>query len=684
MSRKTKTGEGQARLFTSSFEEDFFSRTLGELVRVPDIALSELVANAWDAGAARVDVTIPEHVGDLLCVADDGSGLTKEQFQQRWMRLAYNRQRHQGEDVEFPPERQGWRRRAYGRNGQGRHGLLCFGKSYRVKTWRDGTGATFEVHQSSGAEPFESRMLEKFEREGHGTNLTVTVQQRLPDPDRIREVLASKFLHDPNFSVVVNGISLPLVELPGFEEKKTLTIERADGSAVRVEVFVIQGEAGRAKHQSGVAFWVGGRLVGEPGWAVAGTPIVDGRTRAGRRLTFLVKSDDLFDEVLPDWTDFKRTSLVAAVREQIVDYVKETLRRIYAQRIQETTDEALKEHATDLATLEAGERLEVADVTEAIARRNPLVAPEVLSVAVAGMIESKQKAAPHALIQRIMNLPEEDLEGLSKLLDEWTVRDAVTVLDEVGRRIKVVEALEKLMSDKDVDELHVLHPLVTQARWLFGPEYESPHYSSNVGLRNAVLKVFGKNAPKDAFQNPKKRPDLLVGPDSSFSAVATEEFDPESGVATFRRVLLVELKKGGFTIGRQEMDQAGGYIEDLHESGLLDGRPFIHAFVVGHEINPKTTSVRRIGEPENGRVEALTFGQMVRMANARLFRIRERVQDRYPESGAHLAGQLLADPVQMDLLGLTHRPPRAASSPPAGASTGESTGPGEPAGGAGA
>src|SRR4051812_6115065 len=130
-SDKTK----QQELFTSHYEEDFLLRTLGDLIRRSEVALGELVANAWDAGASCVDVTIPEKREERLEVADDGSGLTKEQFDQRWMTLAYNRQKNQGGDVEFPPGQSG-RRRAYGRNGQGRHGLLCFGNYYEVATTR--------------------------------------------------------------------------------------------------------------------------------------------------------------------------------------------------------------------------------------------------------------------------------------------------------------------------------------------------------------------------------------------------------------------------------------------------------------------------------------------------------------------------------------------------------------------
>ncbi len=39
----------------SLFEEDYLIRTLGAIVHSPEIALTELVANAWDAGATTVD-----------------------------------------------------------------------------------------------------------------------------------------------------------------------------------------------------------------------------------------------------------------------------------------------------------------------------------------------------------------------------------------------------------------------------------------------------------------------------------------------------------------------------------------------------------------------------------------------------------------------------------------------------
>ena len=117
----------------SLFEEDYLIKTLGALVHSPEVALTELVANAWDAGATTVDIYIPEESGQKLIVEDNGIGLSKEDFHNRWMRLGYNRIKHQGKSVVFPSNVEG-KRIAYGGNGVGRHGLLCFNSEHTVIT----------------------------------------------------------------------------------------------------------------------------------------------------------------------------------------------------------------------------------------------------------------------------------------------------------------------------------------------------------------------------------------------------------------------------------------------------------------------------------------------------------------------------------------------------------------------
>jgi hypothetical protein len=83
----------------SLFEEDYLLRELGQVAHVPQVALTELVANAWDAGATRVNLILPDEIGGTLTVTDNAHGMTPTQFKKRWMTLRYDRLKHQGPTV---------------------------------------------------------------------------------------------------------------------------------------------------------------------------------------------------------------------------------------------------------------------------------------------------------------------------------------------------------------------------------------------------------------------------------------------------------------------------------------------------------------------------------------------------------------------------------------------------------
>ena len=143
----------------SKFEKDFIERTYSSIVSDMSIAFSELVANSWDAGATLVSITLPEKKGQSIVIEDNGSGMTDKEFQQRWMTIAYNRVAHQGQYIEYNSSNGKAKRLAYGRNGVGRHSMLCFDSQYQVETWRDGKCNTYKISVDGGDSAFIHYLL---------------------------------------------------------------------------------------------------------------------------------------------------------------------------------------------------------------------------------------------------------------------------------------------------------------------------------------------------------------------------------------------------------------------------------------------------------------------------------------------------------------------------------------------
>lgn len=142
--------------------------------------------------------------------------------------------------------------------------------------------------------------------------------------------------------------------------------------------------------------------------------------------------------------------------------------------------------------------------------------------------------------------------------------------------------------------------------------------------------------------------------DATFSIVGTEIFDShDQNLTRIQDVLIIELKKGRSAIGREEMNQADGYIQDFLSSGAMDGTPMFRAFVVGYEIQQKTIIEKEIKEDGvlRGRVIATTYGQITRTAHKRFFQLREKIPARYDDiSGVDLMKKVMQTPSQGSLI----------------------------------
>lgn len=626
-------------VYPSLFEKDYILRSLGKIVTDPAVALTELVANAWDAGASHVSIFIPDSANQMLYVEDNGNGMTEDEFQKRWMTLRYDKLKDQGKQVKFPED--GHKPRiAFGRNGVGRHGLFCFADEYKVSTWRDGVKHIFTVQPNVETQPFAVVDKQEEPCDGHGTRLEVIVDRHCPNVDRIREIISARFLHDPEFVIEVNNKILQLEDLCGGADVEEISVPDTD---IHLKAYFIDTtKSSRKSIFHGVAIWQSGRLVGNPSWTLGDNAILDGRTALAKRYTVIITSDDLSDYIKEDWSGFKESDAIDKMYEKIEEYVDEQIKR-YADSILENASENFDaEVRQQLGKVNPLTRAEIKETVLEVVKESPKVKQESINLAMKTLIKFQQSQSGVELLEKILRFDESDIEGMNAILDKWTVRDAMAVLNEVDRRLAIIEAISKLAGEETTDELHVLHPLINEARWLFGPEYESSEYIFNKQMKTAVAKIFGD----DAFYNPdvqyNRRPDLICLPDKSGTIGITgiEEEDAETKLTKVRNLLLIELKKGKFKLTRNEVNQTGGYILDLLNSNLGD-KVRIIGYVVGDSYD-SNISKNSTFDDGRGVLYATTYSQIVDTAQRRMFNLRKILAKRYE----HVPGMELYAQVQ--------------------------------------
>jgi hypothetical protein len=249
------------------FGEGFLKDHAGLIINDPKIALVELVANCWDAGADRVDISWPKQSQpDSFAIRDNGIGMTYDEFARRWLYLNYERLKEQGSEVAFPQNNKRSKRTAFGRNGKGRMSVFCFTNEYEVETSKDGEYSRFLVRKTSAVSntPYQVETIsQQTNAPGHGTIIKAELVRNYLSLQVVHDLLGSKFVADPSFQIFLNGEQVELTDIEHLADTRIVSVP--DVGDVIVRRFD-SGDTGRTSKQHGVAWWVNKRLVGEPSW----------------------------------------------------------------------------------------------------------------------------------------------------------------------------------------------------------------------------------------------------------------------------------------------------------------------------------------------------------------------------------------------------------------------------------
>lgn len=606
------------------FEEGFLDRHAGPIIADTAVAIVELVANCWDAYATEVRITWPsDSNGNAFEIADNGKGMTREMFERRWRKLDYNRVADEGPTVTPPSSLSGaGPRRAYGRNGWGRHGAFRFADPYRVRTWREGREVTFEVRRGTSV-PFDAQFAS--EREGvagHGTAVSGSGDWTVGiSAEGARQIIGSRFLADPNFRVWIDGEVVTFDDVPS-DRLHEMEVEVPSVGTAHL-TFLDTETADRTTRQHGIAWWVNTRLVGAPSWALFDqTKLLDGRTKEARRFQVIVRADFLVDAVLPDWTGFNsRADIWVKTQEAVHLAVQTHLATYTAERRSETKAAVHQRFAPEIRQMPPAGRERWNQFVDKVVDTCPSITlTEVEQVAgiLANLEVSQSK---YGLIGKLHEMQPGELDKLHQLLVDWNVQTAKLALDEIQSRLKLIAELDSKLRDPEMDEVGDLQPLFDRSLWVFGPEFESLEFTSNKGMTTVISELFGSKQ-----KGTRIRPDYAMLPDGSVGLYTRDSYDENHEISGVASLVIAEIKRVGVTIGDEQKNQAWKYVSELHERGLITEHTPVTCFVLGSQLHP-TQARRRTEWDSRAQIVPLSYETFIRRASARMLGLRDKLKD---------------------------------------------------------
>lgn len=570
------------------FGDRFLTSYAGQIITDPSTAIVELVANAWDAHATRVDIDWPR-AGRPFRIRDNGEGMTAEAFMLRWRMLNYNRLEEQGSRSVPPADLENAvPRTVHGKNGKGRHAAFLFGDPYRVRTWRDGKESHFSVSRCRTMErPFDVEQLGTTKAaKGHGTEITGSDAPHGLNAQQVREIIGSRFLTDPGFIVTVDGTPVSFEDLS--QEQKAWSEVTVPGLGVAKVLMIDAQKADKTTRQHGVAWWVNGRLVGDTRWRGADLiTVIDGRTSEAKRFTFIVLADFLENSVKADWSDFDAENAAwKQARPVVIEHIRNLVQSAISSRRAELKAEVRERIDGVARVLPPLSRERVNEFVDRVADRCPNLTEDELTQVAGILANLEASSSKYALLAKLHDLPPGDLDALNQLLSDWTLRVAKDALDQIQTRLKLIRQMHETLRDETADEVRDLQPLFDRALWVFGPEYESIEFTSNMTMATVITKLFKGDVAASEARPTRNRPDFAILPDSSVGLYSRQAYGRDDGEPNHaEHLVIVELKRPGIVIRDEQMEQASKYARELLRLGHISASTTVTCFVLGTRLD---------------------------------------------------------------------------------------------------
>jgi len=243
-------------------------------------AIAELIANAYDADANNVEVTLI--AGGALSVSDDGHGMSREDVAEKYLHIGRNRRQGNGSSLT-----ESGKRAVSGKKGLGKLALFGIGKNIRLATKRAGIDnktvveLSYDKMMAAKGNYLPTETTERALNEERGTSVSLTDLKRVSaiDPFELAKSLSRLFNYaDTSFRVRVVGEDgttysvTPELRLDAVEAEfewmfpQSWTDGDVDelGREHAISGRVIASKVPLRQGMRGITLYVNGRLANEP------------------------------------------------------------------------------------------------------------------------------------------------------------------------------------------------------------------------------------------------------------------------------------------------------------------------------------------------------------------------------------------------------------------------------------
>lgn len=547
-----------------------------QMYQKPAAAIAELIANAWDADAEEVSVTLPTSLGDTteIVVSDNGSGMTLEQCQNHFLKVGRNRRHSKEGDKSLKG------RPVLGRKGIGKFAGFGIAKKIIVDTTSEETGEQTifamdldklrsDEFIQAGRHPIEvleTHAPNKARRSSHGTKirLAALTLARVPNVKGFAERMAQRFVlaaSAQSFKVTVNGIVLSEIETQQgveFDFPSDYTVAERPPSLIKTE----NGEGVEKIGEDEIRWRI--RFRKEPigdeefrgvsvfcGIKVAQTPFF---FELSGGLPGQFGQQYMFGQVKADYLDHLGDDIITTERQRInweqgaarplLEWGQAKLKELLsiwrdrrAEKRNKEIDDKVTPFAGRLDRLQPSERQTVTSAIRKLASISTLEDVEFLDLASA-ILTAWEQGRLRDLIGKIAGLAEAEPGIILSVMGEAQILTALHVAEVIRTKLDLVRGLRRRVEAQELE--NAIRNYIAEHPWLVNPNYE--FYKKEVSLEK-LLRQVAKESKLDDHPDFAKRIDLLLSHND--------------------HLVLMEFMRPGIKIDRDHINRFTQYVDEL-------------------------------------------------------------------------------------------------------------------------